>query len=89
MKKQVIVLLIAIGMLMAGSVVLAQSNPAPSPQDVTLRGGHYQMTSVQRTAITLPANNSSTNSYRLMPLIQTADPASGCCCKTNLPCIRR
>ncbi len=84
MKPRILVLLIVIAMLAAGSVVLAQSNPDPSPQDVTLRGGHYQM-----MAITLPENGDSTSHYRLVPLIPTADPAPGCCCKTNLPCIRR
>ncbi len=78
--------LLAVGVLLTG-VALAQPGSGTGDQlaGMKLSGGHYQLITTSSPVNTL----ASGGGYRLLPSIPAVDPAAGCCCKTNLPCVRK
>jgi hypothetical protein len=82
----VAIALLALGALVTG-VVLASAERGSSDQlDATKStGGRYQLT----TTSSPPDAAVSGGDYRLLLPTPVVDPAAGCCCKTNLPCVLR
>ena len=89
MKKRRTILIVGavLAMLLAVTLVNASSSPithsaAPS---VNASGGGYIL-------VTQPSSVNGTlmgGHYRVAPSMPAVDPAAGCCCKTNLPCVLR
>ncbi len=80
------VTLLVIGVLIT-SVALAQpggGTSAPST-GTALSGGRYQLITTSASA-NAPASGGG---YRLLAPTPVPVPASGCCCKTSLPCVVR
>jgi hypothetical protein len=89
MKKHRIILFagVLVVMLMAATLVTASSNPAThaATAPVTASGGGYILVTQP-----LSANGALVGGhYQLAPSMPAVDPAPGCCCKTNLPCVLR
>ena len=81
MVCMVLVLLVMATLVNASPISIVRSSTTPG----TLSGGHYRWTTTS-----LPVNAlASGGPYRLMPAVPAVDPAAGCCCKTNLPCVLR
>ena len=91
--------LLAVGALMTGIALARTGSGAVSdtagnhslsgmsdPLDATmLSGGRYQLITTSS-----PVNTQASGGrYRLMPSAPAADPGSGCCCKSYLPCVRK
>ena len=82
MIKRGLILSVIVAVLCTSSAVVAQPDRAVVPGDHTvLAGGHYQLT------VTAGHTNRLVGGYRLRSYQPSVDPAPGCCCKTNLPCI--
>jgi hypothetical protein len=78
--------LLVVGALVTG-VVLASAESGTSDQSAATKisGGRYQL-----TITSSPADAAvSGGDYRLLLPTPVVDPAAGCCCKTNLPCVLR
>jgi hypothetical protein len=70
-----------IGMIVA--MACASSSAAAQPERAAvLAGGNYVLTTASDAVTQSPG-------YRLSPAPTAVDPALGCCCKTNLPCVTR
>lgn len=86
MKRQGLIIIIIVSLLLAGSVALAQTaaNDREYSGNVSseLSGGQYVLT-------IRPAVKTQLTGYRLVDLAPTADPAAGCCCKGYLSCITK
>ncbi len=89
MKLRVIRTTVLIGVfLLLCSVALAQSGPTAVQSQaadearplLVMTGGNYILTIQPAVAIQSPG-------YRLSSVATSVDPAPGCCCKTNLPCV--
>jgi hypothetical protein len=89
MKKRRTILIVGavLAMLLAAALVNASSSPITpsSVAPVSMSGGGYIL-------VTQPVSTTGAltgGHYQLVPSKPTVDPASGCCCKTNLPCVMR
>jgi hypothetical protein len=82
MKLRFILLIVILVCLVASTQATAHNGSGASGQDTTLRGGHYRLISVP-----IDAGSSTGGNYRLTSAAPAVDPAAGCCCKTNLPCV--
>lgn len=80
--RTVVLVLIVAAVLVTTAGSTASNARASTPVSNVLSGGHYKLT-IQSPAVTQPTG------YRLLDAATAVDPAPGCCCKTNLPCIRR
>jgi hypothetical protein len=83
----VAIVLLALGALVTGVVLASAENGTSDQSAVTkISGGRYQL-----TTISSPVNAAvSGGGYQLAPLATpVVDPASGCCCKNNLPCVMK
>ena len=71
-------------MIIAIVVVLCTSSAALAQPDraTVLAGGNYVLTTQSDVLTQSPG-------YRLSNAATAVDPAPGCCCKTNLPCVTR
>jgi len=88
MKTRIAFLLIAV-LLLLGGTVLAQtggpgSGPAMSVQAGTAAGGNYQLASLAWQV----SGTATGGGYALLAPYQPALRGSGCCC-TYLPCVLR
>jgi hypothetical protein len=88
MKMRITILTVCAVLALLLLATLVNASPGSTARSSTLAGvlsgGHYQLitTSVPVNAL---ANGGS---YRLMmSSASIVDPAAGCCCKTNLPCV--
>jgi len=81
--RTVLLVLIVAAVLVTTAGSTASNARASTTVSNVLSGGHYKLT-IQTQAVTRPTG------YRLSDAAPAVvDPAPGCCCKTNLPCIRR
>jgi hypothetical protein len=80
--RTVLSVLIVVMMLMTITGSTASQARASTTASSALSGGQYVLT-IQTSAVTHPTG------YRLSNATTTVDPAPGCCCKTNLPCVLR
>ncbi len=84
MKRRWLIFIIIACLLLVGSVAFAQTthNDRETLETVSseFSGGQYVLT-IHSTAEPQPTG------YRLLDSAPAADPAAGCCCKANLPCI--
>jgi hypothetical protein len=83
----VVIALMIVGALVTG-VVLASAESGTSDQSAVTKisGGRYQLTTRSSPVNAVAAGGG----YQLAPLATpVVVPASGCCCKTNLPCVLR
>ena len=87
MKKRITILMVCAVLALLAMAALVNASPvstASSPTAPgTMSGGHYQLITTSSSENAL----ASGGGYRLMPSMPAVDPAAGCCCKTNLPCI--
>ena len=89
MKKRITILMVGAVLALLVMTALVSASPistvGSSTTSGTLSGGHYRWTTTS-----LPVNSlASGGPYRLMPAVPAINPAAGCCCKTNLPCVLR
>jgi hypothetical protein len=80
--RTVLFILIVVAVLMTASGSAASGARASTPVSSALSGGQYVLT-IQATGVA-PAGG-----YRLRDAATVVDPVAGCCCKTNLPCVRK
>jgi hypothetical protein len=80
--RTVLLVLIVAAVLVTTAGSTASNARASTTVSSVLSGGRYVLT-IQSTTVTQPTG------YRLSDAPTVVDPASGCCCKTNLPCVHR
>jgi hypothetical protein len=78
--RTVLLILIGVAVLMTASGSAALGARASTTVSSALSGGRYVLT-IQSTGVS-PAGG-----YRLRDATTVVDPAAGCCCKANLPCV--
>ena len=78
--RTVLLVLIVAAVLVTTAGSTASNARASTTVSNVVSGGQYVLT-IQTTAATRPTG------YRLSDAAPAADPAPGCCCKTNLPCL--
>lgn len=80
--RTVLLILIVVIVLITASGSMASNARASTTVSSALSGGRYVLT-IQFPAVTRPTG------YRLSDGATAVDPAPGCCCKTNLPCVTK
>ena len=78
--RTVLLILIVVAVLMTTSGSSPSEARASTTVSSVLSGCQYVLT-IQSTGVS-PASG-----YRLLDAATAVDPAAGCCCKTNLPCV--
>jgi hypothetical protein len=85
-RRIIRIAVLVVVLLLAGHIAQAQSPDTPSvAAPVSMFGGGYVLVSQPSSA-----NGALRGGhYQLAPSMPAVDPAPGCCCKTNLPCVLR